>query len=106
MLHMGQCHGTAANIPDLDTLVELEQASLNPSDLAVPTLLMWSERDPAFVPDTLEAITTRFTDLNVQVIDTDSHAPFLTRAEEVLNHLAAFTELEHCLADVTGKPAL
>lgn len=66
-----------ANVPDLDDIVDSSYWPSKNARVTVPSLLIWSDQDPAFVSDTLDEIPHYVDDLTVKVIHTKSHSPFL-----------------------------
>jgi pimeloyl-ACP methyl ester carboxylesterase len=60
------------------------------STIEIPSLLIWSKHDKAFTDDTFNEISKYVTQLEVKVIDTDSHSPFLDHTDEVLESIRQF----------------
>jgi len=82
----------AANIPDFDDITTEHYWPKDKAKVTVPSLLIWSKHDKAFTQDTFNAISDDVEHLQIQVIDTTSHAPFLDHTEQVLAFLNAFLQ--------------
>ena len=95
-----------ANIPEFDALRDIHLSEDAFVPVETPSLLIWSEHDPAFVTDTFEAIKRSQPDLLVKTINTDNHAPFLEQSELVLTYLSEFVGLDKCLSGVNGKATI
>lgn len=78
-----------ANIPAFETLRSGHQP-VSSSSVSVPALLIWSERDKAFVRDTFERIPQHVEKLTVHLLDTSSHSPFLDTPQAVLDPIDRF----------------
>jgi len=85
-----------ANIPAFDDINEStywppRQASLE-NKIKVPSLLIWSKDDKAFTDDTFNEIPKFVDNMQIKIIDTDSHAPQLDHSEEVLGYIVDFLQ--------------
>ncbi len=81
-----------ANLPPMEDLSNgvyaIKEEDFWPSRearISVPTLLVWSDKDVAFVQETLEAIPPYIDDLTLKIIHTKSHTPFLDKHADEVN---------------------
>ena len=81
-----------ANIPPFDEIQPSDYWPNEHARVTVPTLLIWSKNDPAFSEDVMHAIPAVVDDLTTHVIDTNSHAPFLSHPDEVIERIQAFLD--------------
>lgn len=81
-----------ANIPEFDEIQDSDYWPSKSSSIEVPTLLIWSKDDPAFTQDVFNAIPNFISNLRIEVINTDSHVPFLDHSDLVIEHIAHFIE--------------
>ena len=79
-----------ANIPEFDNINENNYWPSNRAKVEVPSLLIWSSQDKAFTQDTFNEITNHVSNLNVKVIGTSTHAPFLDNAPLIVDHIKTF----------------
>jgi pimeloyl-ACP methyl ester carboxylesterase len=79
-----------ANIPDFTEINEQHYWPKKPIKMTVPSLLIWSKNDKAFTQDMLDAIIEDVEHVQVNVIDTSSHAPFLDHTEQVISFMRKF----------------
>jgi pimeloyl-ACP methyl ester carboxylesterase len=82
----------AANFPDFEVIQKNDYSPKLTAQVSVPSLLIWSKNDPAFTDDVFTVIPEYFDELRVEVIDTDSHTPFLDNSELVIKHMRTFLE--------------
>lgn len=96
----GAANGAAnwyrANIPEFDAITEQDYLPEYGDSIDVPSLLIWSERDPAFVAETLQTTKDSIRHLNVITLDTDSHAPFIDEPQNVYPVISEFLGLNDC----------
>lgn len=81
-----------ANFPEFDNIQEKDYWPNREAKVKVPTLLIWSKDDPAFTDDAFNAIPEYVDDLTIRVIDTNSHAPFIDHADEVMGYMMEFLD--------------
>lgn len=84
-----------ANLPSFD---EIDRSTYWPQQsdnqtiakIKVPSLLIWSQGDKAFTEDTFNEIPKYVSNMQIKVLNTDSHAPQLDHSEVVLKYIRAF----------------
>ena len=81
-----------ANFPEFDEIQEQDYWPSKEAKITVPSLLIWSEQDPAFTEDVFNAIPQYIDNLTVKVIATESHAPFLDHPEKVITYMKEFIQ--------------
>lgn len=81
-----------ANIPDSQDIVEADHWPSKDARVTVPSLLLWSDGEVAFVKDTFEAIKDVVDDLEVVIVDDAGHLVQLQYSQTVSQHIAEFIE--------------
>lgn len=79
-----------ANIPEFDQINEDDMWPSADARVDVPALLIWSKGDPAFSDDVFKLIPNYINDLEIKIVDTDEHAPFLSHSEQVSAYIQQF----------------
>ncbi len=81
-----------ANIPDFDDITDADYWPAKDSRITVPTLLLWSDGEPAFTKDTLERIPTVVDKLTIEVIENAGHMVQFEHKDAVLKHIVDFLQ--------------
>lgn len=79
-----------ANIPSVEKISEESYWPEKYSRVTVPSLLIRSENESAFVPQTFDLISDYVDDLTVKVIPNSGHAPFYDQADLVATFIKEF----------------
>jgi pimeloyl-ACP methyl ester carboxylesterase len=86
----GAINWYTANIPRFEDIQESDYWPSKTASSTVPTLLIQSKDDPAFTSDAFEIVQEYVTELKIQIIETDSHSPFLDHTEKVNKMISTF----------------
>ncbi|MGI2171826.1 alpha/beta fold hydrolase [Shewanella sp. MF05960] len=79
-----------ANIPNFDDINEKSYWPSKAARVTVPSLLIWSKDDKAFSNDTFREIPRFVDNLQIKVINTSSHTPFLDHTNQVIDYIGQF----------------
>ncbi len=83
-----------ANIPDAEKITEDDYWPSKEERVEVPSLLLWSDGEAAFVKDTFEEIKKYVDDLHVEIIENAGHLVQLEHSAIVTDHIKAFVSSE------------
>jgi len=79
-----------ANIPAFEDISDDDYWPAKDSRVTVPTLLLWSDGEAAFVKDTFDEIPSVVDDLKVELIENAGHLVQLEHADLITRHIKEF----------------